>query len=609
MSAIEKQQEQQLRMQREQMELFGEHSQDDIDGNSLLTALTALTNSDGASGDSSAAVVASPPHSHPPPPRRVSFTPPPLPPSSPTTAISVAPLKVSVFIDGTWLYYSCYGRGHQSTIQRLLGDSWMTTHEIDWSVIPNIIVDGVRAQLNGHQWQDGSLSFRPIEVTHTRVFTSMKASTNADSFRSKMFADMAKANFDVHMMETEGEQEKCIDIQLAVDMLHYATVPDAYDIAVILTGDKDFMPAMMRTREKGKRVILASMRKGCNIALQKPTSHTRDYDIIWLDDVAVLNRLVAPLAGNSGKMSAVFVLEMISRFLSSMKERGVEWVTSRALGRFLKGLKVTGATGGDVEVLTQVKTTFGGLRNFMNTYAHVFNLTADGTFEEFAFNVAMTTSTKERIAAMQDKMAVSDWEKAFLDAHVISDAVVTEAFNFEKRARVGWELQQQSTQAVEMTATSSATAPPLSPLSDKTAVELKSMCKDAGLMVGGNKAQLITRLQGHSQPAARLATTHPYATKASEEHLLGCIKELLTASGNRIGSRDVGRHLAACPSSAPVSKSGIPNVKLDTAQKEMKRHFGSLTRFLDGLADIIEIEEDESGEHGEEERYYISLKS
>ena len=54
----------------------------------------------------------------------------------------------------------------------------------------------------------------------------------------RMFREMATANYDVHMMETIGKGEKCVDIQLAVEMLHYATVPNAFDMAVILTGDK-----------------------------------------------------------------------------------------------------------------------------------------------------------------------------------------------------------------------------------------------------------------------------------------------------------------------------------------------------------------------------------
>ena len=77
-----------------------------------------------------------------------------------------------------------------------------------------------------------------------------------------MFSEMIKAGFDVNMMETTGPNEKGVDIQLAVDMLYYATVPDAYDVALLLTGDKDFLPALIRCRQKGKRVGLVSMRTG-----------------------------------------------------------------------------------------------------------------------------------------------------------------------------------------------------------------------------------------------------------------------------------------------------------------------------------------------------------
>lgn len=49
-----------------------------------------------------------------------------------------------------------------------------------------------------------------------------------------MYNDMREANYDIHQMETVGPGEKCVDIQLAVEMLHYATVTNAYDIAILL---------------------------------------------------------------------------------------------------------------------------------------------------------------------------------------------------------------------------------------------------------------------------------------------------------------------------------------------------------------------------------------
>ena len=78
------------------------------------------------------------------------------------------------------------------------------------------------------------------------------------------------------MMETVGRSEKCVDINIAVEMLHYATVPNAYDVAILLTGDKDFIPAMRRTRQKGRKVALVSMsrRYGCNKALYEDDEPT-----------------------------------------------------------------------------------------------------------------------------------------------------------------------------------------------------------------------------------------------------------------------------------------------------------------------------------------------
>lgn len=66
------------------------------------------------------------------------------------------------------------------------------------------------------------------------VYTSYKRTTDRNSLRVKMFDEMNDANYDVHLMETLGSGEKCVDIQLAVEMLHYATVPNAYDVAIML---------------------------------------------------------------------------------------------------------------------------------------------------------------------------------------------------------------------------------------------------------------------------------------------------------------------------------------------------------------------------------------
>ena len=37
--------------------------------------------------------------------------------------------------------------------------------------------------------------------------------------------------------------------------LPVAQVTDSYDIGVLISGDKDFMPAMSRVKQKGKRMV------------------------------------------------------------------------------------------------------------------------------------------------------------------------------------------------------------------------------------------------------------------------------------------------------------------------------------------------------------------
>ena len=69
-----------------------------------------------------------------------------------------------------------------------------------------------------------------VQVVRTVVFSSARSDTDKDSTRMQMFESMREKKFEVHMATTMGVQEKCIDIALAVEMMHYATIPDTYDV-------------------------------------------------------------------------------------------------------------------------------------------------------------------------------------------------------------------------------------------------------------------------------------------------------------------------------------------------------------------------------------------
>ena len=60
------------------------------------------------------------------------------------------------------------------------------------------------------------------------------------------------------LFTAEFGEEKTTDVNLAVDMV---TLKDEYDIAVLVSGDQDFVPAVAAVRALGKRVVNVSFRK------------------------------------------------------------------------------------------------------------------------------------------------------------------------------------------------------------------------------------------------------------------------------------------------------------------------------------------------------------
>jgi hypothetical protein len=88
----------------------------------------------------------------------------------------------------------------------------------------------------------------------------------------------------------------------AVDILYYATIPVAYDVALLLTGDRDFLPAVIRCQQKGWRIGIVRMRCTASIAFEE-TANLKDYDTVWLEDyIEQWNNMIdRPLTSSSNK--------------------------------------------------------------------------------------------------------------------------------------------------------------------------------------------------------------------------------------------------------------------------------------------------------------------
>lgn len=127
---------------------------------------------------------------------------------------ALVPCKVMLFIDGTWLYYSLHERREQDCpMIKKYGKGWQQRYMIDWEALPRILCE----KLQDPGWRTASgdnANQRSLEVVRASVFTSYKADTSPLSWRYQMFEDMKAANYDIHMMQTIGKGEKCVDIQL-----------------------------------------------------------------------------------------------------------------------------------------------------------------------------------------------------------------------------------------------------------------------------------------------------------------------------------------------------------------------------------------------------------
>ena len=495
-------------------------------------------------------------------------------PLSVPNAANVAPLKVMLFIDGTWLYYSMYKRDFkQDIITQKLGSNWMYDATPDWSSLPAVACQALlrdpKAKWSSIGSIDDAASSRPIEVSRVSVYSSMHPDTPTDSFRYKMFEDMVKAGFDVNMMETRGKGEKGVDIQLAVDMLYYATVPDAYDVALLLTGDRDFLPAVIRCRQKGRRVGLVSMRTG-SMSFEE-TPNLKDYDTIWLEDYlpqwikknpeATEKRKEKPIIKpkerprkQSPQISSYTLNKVITNFIS---KSGETLVSSRDMGRHLKALSVSGRP-----LLDDIKAVYGGLYQFL-ILSKIYLVLPDSRRAEKGFWVARFSDKIEENG--QEKLMLNPKEESFLETYEQWMPVDKNTDYYFTTQRPD-PASQQSTNQQNLEDNSSSVD-----YNVLTIQKLKEICREKGLKVSASKKiELVERIEEHLK-SENMQEENTSDEKGPVEYLKSLVLEYLHASGGRASSRDVGRYLAANKGSTGRNTSALA---------ELKETYGNLNVFI-----------------------------
>ncbi|MBK8564865.1 MAG: NYN domain-containing protein [Saprospiraceae bacterium] len=194
--------------------------------------------------------------------------------------------KVMVFIDGTWLYSNL----------RALGEDF----QVDYGKLPHIVGNQIAKKLGDKN------------VDIVRIFLFGSNATNyldADKDmvkRRRIFYDVLREEYnyevEVYLVDYRGRrlkrkdrhpdddfapEEKCVDIALASSMLYFAALPLAYDIAIVIGGDRDYVPVLQKVRLLGKRTAIASIHGACSFELSegKNLKGVRDFDVIWLNDL------------------------------------------------------------------------------------------------------------------------------------------------------------------------------------------------------------------------------------------------------------------------------------------------------------------------------------
>jgi uncharacterized LabA/DUF88 family protein len=101
--------------------------------------------------------------------------------------------------------------------------------------------------------------FSTYRVVYAAWFQGMFASTQATGEQLKFdrneYHDPMHAGIEPKFLPmSQGKAEKGIDVALAVDALQ-AGLDDKIDIAVLVTGDADFVPLVRALMKEGKRVL------------------------------------------------------------------------------------------------------------------------------------------------------------------------------------------------------------------------------------------------------------------------------------------------------------------------------------------------------------------
>lgn len=211
--------------------------------------------------------------------------------------------RAMLFIDGTWLAVTSNRMADQ---RGLLG---RTGGPLDFGVLPRLCAAQVAAQMEPgtsldvvrtHYFASIATNFDPIDgdavQRRSDFFDALRRHHRYEVYRFETDYRGGRVRRGPHVPDSPFEpREKAVDVGMATALLEMAAL-SAYDIAIVVCGDRDFVPALQAVRRLGKRVAILSAHGSCarEFSDANDTARVRDFDTLWLDEL--WSQLVSPSA-------------------------------------------------------------------------------------------------------------------------------------------------------------------------------------------------------------------------------------------------------------------------------------------------------------------------
>lgn len=197
--------------------------------------------------------------------------------------------RCMIFIDGTWMY---------SNLFRIRTEIGRSEYHVDFEKLPKVLA-GVASQAVGQDlFLAKSCLFGCYPVNVDPI--DEEAAKGRREFYEFLQEDFG---FDIDIYPSDfrgmrlrkderdgvsGPDEKYVDIAVASSMIYHAAV-NAYDVAIAVLGDRDFVPALRTVRRFGKKVLLVSFRGSCasdyTDGLSSDNERIVDFDVAWINDL------------------------------------------------------------------------------------------------------------------------------------------------------------------------------------------------------------------------------------------------------------------------------------------------------------------------------------